>query len=205
MSNILSLTKNNLDEVFSITNNILLSGGVIIYPTDTIYGIGCDATNLNAINKIYSLKKRDPLKPMLMLINSFEMMNKYISNISPITEEIIHKYWPGALTILFESNNSLPQNLISSDGKVAFRFPNNEFCNKLVSNLNTPIVSTSVNISDKQSLNSFIEIKSIFDGKVDLLIEGYFENNISSTIIDGTITPPKILRQGDLIIDLEEL
>lgn len=205
MTNTFSLLSDNLNDVINSTSSVLNNGGVIIYPTDTIYGIGCNALNSKSVDKIFTIKERDSSKPMLMLINNQQMLSNFVDDISIYANKIITKYWPGSVTLIFQANKSVPKNLLSEDGKIAFRWINNLFCNSIIEATGNPLISTSANISGQNSSNNFSELLKLFSSKVDLLIEGPTNSNISSTIIDTTISPPKILRQGDLFIDFELL
>ena len=147
----------------------LKKGGLILYPTDTVWGIGCDATNYDAVQKIYKLKKREESKSMICLMTDLIMLKKYIKEIPSAALNIItHAQQP--TTIIYDEPKSLAKNLINNDNTIAIRIPNYEFCIQLLQQFNKPIVSTSANMSEQIAPNSFKEIsKEILKG-VDYVV-----------------------------------
>lgn len=176
-----------------IASKLLLDGEIIIYPTDTLYGIGVDATNEKAINKLNSLKKR--VQPLSIVVDSFEMLNNYCV-LKNIDKTSVKNYFPGPYTLLFNKKNNLPNILTVNSTKIGIRIPKSDFIINLAKIINRPIVTTSVNIHNEDSLNTLDEISekfshlNIFSGKVNT-------NSLGSTIIDFTVLPYKILRNGD--------
>ena len=124
----------------------LKSGGIILYPTDTVWGIGCDATNANAVAKIYKLKKRIETKAMICLVADERMLKKYVEKI-PDAAHSIFEVSENPLTIIYDNAQNLAPNLIAADKTIAIRIPDNEFCYQLCRKLNGAIVSTSANVS----------------------------------------------------------
>jgi L-threonylcarbamoyladenylate synthase len=174
------------------TLKTLQEGGLILYPTDTVWGIGCDATNFDAIKKIYALKQRAESKSMICLVSDFNMLNDYVSEVP----EIIHDTLKNAkkpTTIIYNQPVSIAKNLIAEDNTLAIRIVEDAFCNELIKKFNKPIVSTSANISTMETPYSFKEIhKDILKG-VDYVVNLHREKKSAtpSTIIklneDGTI------------------
>lgn len=149
--------------------DVIKRGGIIVYPTDTIWGIGCDATNYDAIQRIYELKHRTKLKSMVSLVSDFKMLNQYIEDIPEVAYDIL-KYAQKPTTIIYDRPLHIAENLIAEDNTLAFRVVREGFANKLVKKLRKPIVSTSANISGKASPKSFQEInKEILKG-VDYVV-----------------------------------
>jgi L-threonylcarbamoyladenylate synthase len=172
-------------------------GGVILYPTDTIYGIGCDASNEKAVEKIFKIKNRSASNPALMLASSVPMVESIVEEISPLAFRLMNKFWPGPLTLLFKPKKKMPQLLISGDNKIGIRIPANQFCLFMIEQFNTPIVSTSANLSGVQTSGKISELKKIFFGKVDLIIDSGDLGNIRpSTIVDVTSEPAVVVRDG---------
>lgn len=172
---------------------VLKAGGVIIYPTDTVYGIGCDATNPKAIRKLYALKNRD-LKQPVSISTTMEQIEKFCI-ISKEAKSILEKHLPGALTAVFRPNTEyrLPSQILEDE--ISVRIPNHPFVLALLKEIDFPIISTSANISGEPSPTRFDEIKV----KADLNIEGdEFVRGTPSTIVDFTEEPFKVLRQGAL-------
>ena len=175
----------------------LKKGGIIITPTDTVYGIMADATNDKAVKKVYEAKKRSFDKPLIVLVNSVEMLNDYVLEIDDITKRIIDKYWPGPLTILFKKNNRLSK-YVSNNDYIGIRYPNNEIIIDILNEFNKPVVSTSANISNNEVVTEVSMIPGELLEKVDFVLDGGKLSNESSTIIkveDGKI---EILREGSL-------
>ncbi len=157
---------------------ILKSGGIILYPTDTIWGIGCDATNPEAVSKIYQLKQREDSKSMLVLIDQPGRIPSYISEMPEIAWDLI-ELADKPLTIIYPKAKNLAPNLIAPDGSIGIRVVNHEFCKKLIGRFGRPIVSTSANISGKPSPTSFNNIDKEIKEKVNFIVSEEFDNPIS--------------------------
>ena len=126
--------------------NVLTKGGIILYPTDTVWGLGCDATNQKAVAGIYKIKKRNEEKRMIVLVNDMEMLKGYVNNIPEIAWDLINNL-EEPTTIIYPEAKNLPKNLIGVDNCIAIRIVKDEFCNQLITLFGKPIVSTSANIS----------------------------------------------------------
>lgn len=137
--------------------NTLREGGVILYPTDTIWGLGCDATNKNAVEKIYKIKKRSESKSLIVLVNGIGMLERYVSNIPPIASEIID-ISDKPITIIYNEGKNLAPGVCSEDGSVGIRICTDDFCNELITRFRKPVISTSANYSDLPSPLIFSEI-----------------------------------------------
>ncbi len=178
--------------------DVLKKGGVILYPTDTIWGIGCDATNPAAVEKIYKIKQRAESKAMLVLINDSSELDKYVETVPDIAYELIDVA-VRPLTIIYDGAIGLASNLIASDGSIGIRVTKEEFSHQLCKRFRKPIVSTSANVSGKKSPATFREIDNAILESVDYVVN-YRQNDDcalkSSEIIklskSGTI---KIIRK----------
>ena len=143
--------------------NILNGGGVILYPTDTVWGIGCDATNSKAIKKIFKIKNRKSEKTLICLMQDIKMLKEHILYIPKEAESLINSTIP--TTIIYNNPKNISKILIAKDNTLAVRIPKNEFCYNLLSNFGKPIVSTSANISGNETPSGFSEItNSILEG-----------------------------------------
>tara|TARA_B100001057_G_C22865507_1_gene956322 strand:+ start:424 stop:996 length:573 start_codon:yes stop_codon:yes gene_type:complete len=172
---------------------VLNSGGIILYPTDTIWGIGCDATNSMAIKKIFKIKNRKTNKSFICLMKDLKMLRKYISSIPKKAELLINNTNP--TTIIYKNPKIIPKILVTKESTLAIRIPNHEFCNQLIDYLGKPIVSTSANISGNETPLCFSEIKkSILEG-VDHVVNLQKEK---TTSVASTIY--KIEDNGKLVI-----
>jgi len=148
---------------------VLKSGGVILYPTDTIWGLGCDATNENAVEKIFELKKRPESKAMIVLLDSEKKLGKYIRHVPDAAWDLI-EYSERPLTIIYPGAVNLAKNLVGSDGTIAIRIPKHDFCRELISRFGKPIVSTSANFSGEQFPASFAEINPGLKQQCDYVV-----------------------------------
>lgn len=158
---------------------VIKKDGVLLYPTDTIWGIGCDATNVKAISKVYRIKQRLESKALIILLNSVESLEKYVNKVPLIALDLIEKI-DKPLTVIYPRAKNLPQNLLSEDGSIAIRITKNEFCSKLIQLMETPLVSTSANISGETSPILFNQISSHIISKVDYVVN-YSRTEISET------------------------
>src|SRR6195952_5345776 len=149
---------------------VLQEGGIILYPTDTIWGIGCDATNTAAIEKIYRLKQRDETKSMIILLDTENKLESYISDVNPLAYDLI-EYAENPLTLVMPGAKNISPALISSDGSIGIRVAKHPFCEQLIQRLRKPLVSTSANISGSPSPQYFSQIdQEIIDG-VDYVVD----------------------------------
>lgn len=150
--------------------NTLLAGGIILYPTDTIWGIGCDATNTNAIQKIYKLKKREEKKSLIILVNDETMIREYVKFPSPEMLSFISQA-QNPTTAIFNNAINLPDKLINEDGTIAIRIVGDNFCNELIRQLKNPMVSTSANLSGEKSPENFNSISEDIKEGVDYIVQ----------------------------------
>ena len=159
-------------------------GGTILYPTDTIWGIGCDATNAKAVDKIYAIKNRQETKSMIILLADFNQLHHYIDEIPAITADLI-KSIDKPLTIIYSGAKNLAPNLIAKDGTIAIRIVKHNFCRALIQLMEKPLVSTSANISGDPSPLFFAHIQDHIKSKVDYIVN--LEQNSKMTNRASTI------------------
>jgi Sua5/YciO/YrdC/YwlC family protein len=172
------------EEEVQKTVSCLKSGKVILYPTDTIWGIGCDATDSKAVDKIFEIKHRPSDKSLIVLVDSFEMLSNYVKTVPPIAADLI-KHASNPLSIIFSEAKNLAKN-VSSDKSVCIRVVKNDFCQEVIRQLGHPITSTSANLSGEPSPLTFEDISESFLMTVDYTVQLY--HNVltkpkSSTII----------------------
>ena len=156
---------------------VLKSGGVILYPTDTIWGIGCDATNPEAVARIYQIKKREDSKSMLVLMENPALLERYVNDVPEIAWDLV-EISTTPLTVIYPGAKSLAPNLIASDGSIGIRFTKEEFTTKLLQRFRRPLVSTSANISGEKSPAFFDEISEEIKNQMDYIVE-YRQNDIN--------------------------
>lgn len=164
--------------------NCLKQGGLILYPTDTIWGIGCDATNADAVARIYTLKKRIESKSMICLVSDLDMLQKYVEEVPTQALELIEKA-SRPTTIVYDSALGLANNLLAEDGSVGIRIVKDGFSHELIKKLEGPLVSTSANISGMPSPIRFKEIKQEILTGVDYVVNlpDYSQESLPSTVI----------------------
>lgn len=176
----------------------LRKGGVLLYPTDTIWGLGCDATDNSAVEKIFRIKSRDTSKSLLILVDSEAMLERYVREVPEIAWELI-AVSDTPLTIIYPEGKNLAAGVCADDGSVGIRICRDEFCNKLISAFRKPVVSTSANISGRPSPQNFSEIDETVKKAADYIVK-YRQDDITkhpaSPVIrllpDGSI---KIIRK----------
>lgn len=159
-----------LKEDISCALETLRSGGLILYPTDTIWGIGCDATSAEAVAKVYALKKRDEAKSLITLLDTDNKLISYVKEVPDVAYELI-EYSEKPLTIIYDGAKNLASNLIASDGSVAIRIVNHPLCRELIQRFRKPIVSTSANISGAPPPANFAAISDEIKNGVDYTVK----------------------------------
>ncbi|CAK7083776.1 MAG: Threonylcarbamoyl-AMP synthase [Parabacteroides sp.] len=167
---------------------VLRAGGLILYPTDTIWGIGCDATNEEAVKKVYELKKRSDNKAMLVLTDSPVKLETYVSEIPDIAWDLI-EVADKPLTIIYSNAKNLAKNLLGEDGSVGIRVTNEEFSRRLCESFRKPLVSTSANVSGEPSPANFSEISEEVKNGVDYIV-GYRQDDTQKA------SPSNIIKLG---------
>lgn len=189
------MEKNSFSEALEVLRN----GGVILYPTDTVWGLGCDATNPEAVARIYEIKKRSDSKSLVLLASDLDMVARYIREIPDMAIQLVEVndkpmtiIYPGALT--GQECRGLAHNTVAQDGSVGIRIPVVDFCRDLVHRFGRPIVSTSANISGEPTPRKFADIPQQIKDAVDFIVDPSLERNSTgsaSSIIkvglDGTI------------------
>ena len=162
--------KEEIDKCIEILN----SGGIILYPTDTIWGLGCDATNAEAVQKIYDLKQRSDTKSLIVMVGNDAMLNNYVKDVPELAWDIID-ITDKPTTIIYPEAKNLAHNVIAEDGSIGIRMVKEGFCNQLLFKFRKPIVSTSANISESSTPLTFSEIPSIIKKNVDYIVDQQFD------------------------------
>ena len=186
-----------MEREIALALEVLRNGGVILYPTDTVWGIGCDATNAEAVQKIYDLKRSIDKKSMLVLCKDADMVVRYVNKAPGIAFEVMEMS-TSPLTLILPGAVGVAPNLIPEEGTLGVRVPNHDFCQKLLFKFGKPIVSTSANISGEKSPKNLAEVtKTIIDG-VDFVVNPRFQGHPtgkpSSIIAFGPDGEVKIIR-----------
>ncbi len=180
----------------------LNKGGVIIYPTETLYGMGTLAITEESVKKIFDIKERFYGKPIPILARDKEMVSRFVE-ITEAASQLIDKFLPGPLTLVLRERKNLPDLISAQTGKIAVRISRHLFVKRLFDFISEPLPSTSANISGAANLFGFNEILETFKGKVDLIVDlGNLPLSKGSTVIDLTVKPPRIVREGDISKDI---
>ena len=182
-------TMNSFENDIINSLKTLHNGGIILYPTDTIWGIGCDATNADAVKKIFTLKNREEKKSMIILVSDENMIRQYVSDHSPkMISYILSAQKP--TTAIFKKAIHLPLQLVNEDGSIAIRIPKDEFCLQLIKQFQKPLVSTSANISGEKFPQNFDEVSTEIKNGVDYTVQ-HRQNDYSKN------TPSSIIKLDD--------
>lgn len=188
---------NDVVEVFK-------KGGIVIFPTDTAYGIGCRLDNEESVKKVYEIRNRPHEKAMIALVGSVEMAEIYVDIPDQVKEKLLNKYWPGGLTVIFNCKKDKVPAIVRSDGPtLAVRFADQKEIVETINLLGVPIIAPSANYSGEMTPTTLSEVDPTLLKKVDFVMNGMCTIKGVSTIVDTTVTPWKIVREGvvDIIID----
>ena len=190
----------NIDKICEVINN----GGIVITPTDTIYGIMGDSLNEDVIRKVFEIKKRPFNKPLLLLMDSFEMVEEYTEEISEKERLLMDRYWPGLVTFILKKNDKVSELITSGNDTVGIRIPNNKDLLEIIRRLNRPVISTSANITGTEVITSTQLLEKDLIDNIDYIEDGGEVDSESSTIIKIEDNKLVVLREGKLSREIEE-
>lgn len=174
-------------------------GGIAVFPTETVYGIGTNGLKENSVKRLYEVKQRPLNKPISLLVNGINMINEIAQEITDLEKALIKEFFPGPLTIILKKKDTVPNIVTANSNMVGVRMPSNEIALKLIEYAGVPIATPSANISGKPSGTNMEDIMKDFEGKVDYFIDdGPSKIGISSTIVQVIDGVPHILRQGKI-------
>lgn len=187
-----------MDKEIEKAIEIFKNGGIVVFPTDTAFGIGCRIDNEKAVKRLFKIRRRPKTKAVPVLFSSVDMVRKYVREVSHDVERLMEKYWPGALTIILHCNKVTVPSLVRGGGEtLGVRIPNNKIIQTIIAKVGSPILGPSANFSDGKTPYSFKELDKKLVDLVDFIIGGETSSGgRASTIIDCTVKPWKILRQG---------
>jgi L-threonylcarbamoyladenylate synthase len=174
-----------LNDDLQKAHEVLKAGGIIVYPTDTVWGIGCDATNAEAVNRLYEIKKRSDSKTMLVLLDAPGKLNMYVREVPDIAWDLIDLSVK-PLTIIYDGARNLAPNLIAEDGSIGIRITNETFSKKLIERFKKPLVSTSANFNEKSTPALFSEIDKELLKLVDYVVQ-YRQNDKTRSKPSGIV------------------
>ena len=178
-------------------------GNLIIVPTDTVYGISCDATNKEAIEKVFIAKQREQ-KPLIVMVSNIDMLKTCVKEISDLEQKLIDKYWPNTLTILFKKSDDLLEEITCGSEYIGIRMPDNKLLLDLMNELNKPIISTSANISGNSVITNTNLIEPELKKYISYIYDDGEKTNIASTLVKVEDNKIKILRAGILADKIKE-
>ena len=179
--------------------NIIKNGGIIIFPTETVYAIGANAFDENAVKKLYIAKGRNFKNPINVLVSSIDMIKNVSRGITSMERKLIHAFFPGPFTIILQKNESIPNIVTANSDSIGVRMPDNNIAKTLIELSNVPLAAPSANISGKTSGTSFDNVYEDFKNKVDFFIDGgNCSIGIESTIVKVIDEVPHILRPGSI-------
>ena len=184
----------NIDKIVEIIN----SSGLVISPTDTVYGIMGDALNKESIKNVYNVKHRDYKKPLILLMSSIDMIKEYTLDISEDEMNLMKKFYPGCMTLLLKRNSKVDGMICNNGEYVGVRIPDNKDLLSIIEKLGRPVFSTSCNISGNDVVRSVDEIDEEIISKVDYIYDGGYIDSVSSTVVRIDNGEVVILREGNL-------
>mgnify|MGYP001609127478 CR=1 FL=1 len=192
---------NDVEKPAKEASSVLRTGGIIVYPTETVYGLGGNALDEDVVSKIFEIKGRGAGKPMIVLVKDFKMAGQVadLGNYKPL----LKKYWPGALTGIFRTVAKFPSGIISREGTVAIRISPHPFVKKLFEFVDFPLISTSANKSGDKNSSTIKEVKKSLGTSsrlVDYFVDwSSLDEAVPSTVVSFISNTPKVLRQGSII------
>ena len=201
------IKKTSVDNIDMDTINqageIIRQGGLVAFPTETVYGLGADALNEEAAAKIYAAKGRPSDNPLIAHIADLEMLKPLVEEIPPVAEKLMDAFWPGPMTLIFNKSNLVPKGTTGGLDTVAVRYPNHPIAQALIKAAGVSIAAPSANLSGKPSPTLGEHVIDDMDGRIDMIIDGGMVGmGLESTIIDVTVNPPMILRPGFITYEM---
>lgn len=198
MPEIIKIAPDNPDKkLLARAVRIMKAGGVIAYPTETFYGLGANAENEKALDKIFLIKGRDALKPLPIIIGSERALAGIADKIPARARILIKEFWPGALTLVFTASPRLPSRLTAGTGKIGVRISSHPLAHLLAKILSHPLTATSANPSGSPACTTAEEVIRCLGDRIDAVVDGgETAGGSGSTILDITVDPPALLREG---------
>lgn len=200
-------TKKDIDNaVIKLSAEEIKKGNLVVFPTETVYGLGADGLNSVAVEKIFKAKNRPSDNPLILHIDNIDMLERLVGEIPDISKSLIESFWPGSLTLLFKKSKCIPDIVTAGLDTVAIRMPKNDIALKLIKESKTPIAAPSANISGRPSPTRSEHVEIDLKGKVNVILDGGKTNiGIESTVLDISEEIPIILRPGSVTKeDIEE-
>jgi L-threonylcarbamoyladenylate synthase len=188
-------------EIIAEAAEIIKQGGVVVFPTRCLYGLGVDALNPDAVEKIIKIKQRPADNPILVVIHSRRQLDSLAANISPAAAAIMDAFWPGRVTLVFDACETLSNKLTARTGKIGVRLAGHPVAAALVRQVGRPVTGTSANVSGKAGCYQAQYLEAPIAQQVDLILDaGTLEGGVGSTVVDVTANGPQVLREGQVTV-----
>ncbi len=186
-------------EIIKEAAAVIKRGGVIVFPTRCLYGLGADAMNPDAVERIIEIKQRPQDNPILVLIDSKNQLEMLVEKIPPAADAIMEAFWPGRVTLVFDALNTLAGSLTAQSAKIGVRLPGHPVAAATVRQVKGPVTGTSANLSGRPGCYRLPDLDPQIAGQVDLVLDaGTLQGGVGSTVVDVTEEPPRILREGEV-------
>lgn len=188
-------------------SKVLRDGGLVVFPTETVYGLGANGLNKRACKKIYEAKKRPSDNPLILHIAQEDQLKELVSEVPDIAKKLMKNFWPGPLTLIFKRSKKVPDEATGGLETVAIRMPSHKIAKKILKEVNLPIAAPSANLSGRPSPTITEHVVEDLEGRVDIIVDGgHTVVGIESTVLDVSVYPPIVLRPGKITLeDLREV
>jgi tRNA threonylcarbamoyl adenosine modification protein (Sua5/YciO/YrdC/YwlC family) len=184
---------------------VLRKGGIVVTPTDTVYGLACGISHQKAIQRIYALKKMDSKKPLAILVNDMRTVGRYARGISTPAFRIMKRVLPGPYTFIFEATPEVPKIMLRKRKTIGIRMPDHPVTQALLDELDEPLLTTSIRNPDDDFVNDPVEIERQYGAEIDIVIDSGALLSIPSTVVDLSAAEPRLVRDGKGDVDALEL
>ena len=189
-------------EIIAEAAAIIKKGGVVVFPTRCLYGLGADALDPHAVEKIIKIKQRPADNPILVLIHCRRQLDSLVANITPKAVAIMDTFWPGRVTLVFEAGDTLSNRLTAHTGKIGVRLAGHPVASALIKQVGSPVTGTSANLSGRPGYHQIQYLDPAIAKRVDLVLDaGMLEGGVGSTVVDVTSDRPQILREGQVTFE----
>ena len=186
-------------EIIQRAVTVVKQGGVIAFPTRCLYGLGADAFNAAAVDRVFEIKQRPSQKPILILIDRRIQLERLVSHVSKAASRIMDQFWPGRVTLVFEAADTVQDYLTAGSGKIGIRLPGHPVAAALVDSLGGPLTGTSANLSGRPGCGRIADLDPQLIQQLDAILDaGPLKGGTGSTVVDVTQDIPRVLREGDI-------
>ena len=190
------------ESTLNLASKVIKGGGIVSFPTDTLYALGADATSEQAIKQLYKLKRKDRKEPVAIFIRNVDEANSYVEEISLAAQYLMEQFWPGSLTLIFKSDSEKLRPILSETNKLGIRLSPNRLVTSLLERSGVPITATSANISGRRASATASGVRYYFNNRIELILDGgKAQNLLPSTVVDVSSEQIVLLRAGALPVD----